>query len=173
MPTIDEIIAKLQDEDAESAKVLEDLVKERDSFKSHSRNWENQAKTNRADAEAKRSAEARVAELEKELEDMPSLKKQIQELEGKVHTLEPRVQEYEKKETRQQLVSKVASSKSIPSNLVGYLRGDTEEELEASAEQLKRDFKFGEVDGFGNDGSHGSSGTLESGKELYENYVKN
>lgn len=161
--TIEELIAKLKaDGDTDSAGVVEKLVADHDNFKSQSRRWEDQAKQNKDDAEAKRTAEARVAELE-------SAQSKDQD---RIKELETKVTGFEQQQTRAQLVTEVASAKSIPSKLHGYLRGDTKEELEASADQLKQDFKIGQVDDFGSDNTPPKGGTLEDGKQIYENYNK-
>lgn len=167
MPTIEEVISKLKEADTDAAGVVQKLLEEKDNFKTQSRRWEDQAKDNRVDAEKFRNGESAAADLQKQIDALTSEKG---ELEKQVGEKDSRLSEFEQKETRNKLVSDVASAASIPANLHRYLTGNTKEELEASAEDIKRDFKFGEVDGFGNDQKPPSKGTLDDGKALYEEY---
>lgn len=176
MTTIEEHIANLKDSDGDLASALEKLIEERDNFKTQSRRWENQAKANMTDAEAKRELEkeleklkdqknttsaddSRIVELEKELQDYEELKKKLSVL--------------EQEKTRATLVSRVVRDLSIPDRLAGYLKGDTEEELKESAEQLKKDMGLGVVEGWASPEGKNGKGTLSAGKSLYEEYNKN
>lgn len=170
MPTIEEVISKLKENDEEAAGVVSKLLEEKENFKTQSRRWEDQSKANREDAEKFRKGQSGVADLEKQLE---ALRSEKSALEKTVEEKDTKISEFQQEKDRVAMLSDVAGEKGIPSHLHGYLQGSTKEELEASAEKLKRDFKFGEVDGFGNDQKLPSKGTLEDGKALYEDYQKN
>ena len=170
MPTIDEVINKLKENDEEAAGVVSDLLKAHDNFKTQSRRWEDQAKANREDAEKFRNGESDVEDLKKQLDKLTTEKG---ELEKQIEDKDSTISQFQQEKDRGELVAEVAGNKSIPAHLHGYLTGNTKEELEASADRLKRDFKFGEVDDFGNDQQPPSNGTLEDGKALYEDYSKN
>lgn len=170
MPTIEEVITKLKESDSESADAIQKLLDEHGNFKTQSRRWEDQAKQNREDAEKFRKGESDVEDLKKQIETLSEEKKT---LESTVSEKDSKLGEYEQEKERVKLISSVAQEKGIPSHLHEYLQGQTEEELNASADKLKKDFKFGEVDGFGNDQKPPSGGTLEDGKQIYEEYHKN
>lgn len=170
MPTIEEVISSLKTSDADAAGVVQKLLEDKDNFKTQSRRWEDQAKTNMTDAEKFRNGESEAGDLQKQIDSLTTEKS---ELETKLTEKDSKLTEYEQKETRGKLVTKVAADAGIPAHLHRYLSGDTEEELETSAGEIKRDFKFGEVGDFGNDQKPPSNGTLEDGKALYEDYNKN
>ena len=170
MPTIDEVIAKLKENDEEAAGVVSDLQKAHDNFKTQSRRWEDQAKANREDAEKVRDGQSGVDDLQKKLDDLTAKNGELQK---QIEEKDTTISEFQQEKDRGELVAEVAGNSGIPAHLHGYLTGNTKEELEASAERLKRDFKFGEVDGFGNDQKPPSQGTLDDGKALYEDYQKN
>ena len=170
MPTIEEVIAKLKENDEESAGVVSKLLSDHDNFKTQSRRWEDQAKANREDAEKFRNGQSDVTDLQKKLDEQTE---KTQDLEKQLQEKDTQISEFQAEKDRTELLSEVAGDKGIPSHLYGYLQGSTKEELEASAEKLKKDFKFGDVDGFGNDQKLPSKGTIEDGKALYEDYQKN
>lgn len=172
MPTIEEVITKLKENDEEAAGVVSKLLEAHDNFKTQSRRWEDQAKTNKDDAEAYRAGNKpeTVTALE---EQIRTLETKVSEKDQLITEKDGKLTEYEEKETRDGLVTDVATEKGIPSHLRSYLQGKTKEELESSADKLKQDFKFGEVGEFGSDGGQPKGGTLEAGKELYEEYNKN
>lgn len=169
MPTIEEVITKLKENDEEAAGVVSTLLQAHDNFKTQSRRWEDQAKQNKDDAEKFRQGQTGNADLEKANEE---LKAQLADKDKLITEKDSTISGYEQKETRGKLLSEVAGTAGIPAHLHDYLRGDTKEELEASAEKVKRDFKFGNVEGFGNDQQQPSKGTLDDGKALYEDYNK-
>lgn len=170
MPTIDEVITKLKENDEEAAGVVSELLKAHDNFKSQSRRWEDQAKANREDAEKFREAQSGVEDLQKKLDEQVT---KNGELEKQLEEKDSTISQFQQEKDRGELVAEVAGNKGIPAHLHGYLNGNSKEELEASAERLKKDFRFGEVDDFGNDQRPPSNGTLEDGKALYEDYSKN
>lgn len=170
MPTIEEVINKLKESDEEAAGVVSKLLDAHDNFKTQSRRWEDQAKANKDDAEAYRNGKSNADDLQKQLDEQIE---KVGQLEKQVQEKDTQISEFQQKEDRSELLSEVAGEKGIPSHLYSYLQGNSKEELEASAEKLKRDFKFGEVDGFGNDQKLPSKGTIDDGKALYEDYQKN
>lgn len=171
MPTIEEVISKLKENDEEAAGVVSKLLEEKDNFKTQSRRWEDQSKANKEDAEKFRNGntqgDSRAAELEKQVEALTTEKG---ELTKQVEEKDTKIDQYEQKESHGKLVSDVAKEKGIPVHLRKWIIGSTKEELEAAADELKQDFKFGNVDDFGNDGGAPKGGTLEAGKDLYEEY---
>lgn len=92
-------------------------------LKAHSRKWEDRAKRN--EAAAKELAEIKQSQMS-EAEKAAEAVKRAEEAEAAK-------QEAEAKLARMSLVQKVSSEKNVPSAL---LQGDTEEELEASADAL-------------------------------------
>lgn len=170
MPTIEEVITKLKETDEDSAGVVSKLLQDHDNFKTQSRRWEDQAKTNKDDAEAFRAGNKpeKIAELEQKVQ---SLETKVSEKDTEIETRDSKIGEFEQEKERGKLIASAAKEAGLPSHLHGYLQGSTEEELKASAEKLKQDFKFGEVDGFGNDRGQSNGGTLEAGKDLYDDYT--
>lgn len=176
MPTVEEFIENLKDTDADMASQLSKLVEDRDNFKTQSRRWETQAKANMQDAEAKRSMEKELEELRNQKNVSSEDSDRIKELEKKIadyDELKSKYTQLEKERTRETLVRKVARDKSIPDRLSSYLRGDTEEELTTSAEQLREDMALGVVKGWANPSGSGSNGTIASGKDLFKEYNQN
>src|SRR5699024_7096926 len=170
MPTIEEVINKLKGSDEEAAGVVSKLLDAHDNFKTQSRRWEDQAKANKDDAEAYRNGKSNAEDLQKQLDEQIE---KVGQLEKQVQEKDSQITEYQQKEDRSELLSEVAGEKGIPAQLYSYPKGNTKEELEASAHKLKRDFKYGEVDGFGNAQKLPSKDTIEDGKALYEDYQEN
>lgn len=113
--TIEQQATEAPDKEASAAQEV-DWEAKYNEMKAHSRKWEDRAKKNEAAA--------------KELDEIRQ--SQMTEAE-KAAEADKRAQEAEAKLERMALVQKVSSAKKVPADL---LKGDTEEELEASADAL-------------------------------------
>lgn len=180
MPTIEEHIAQLKETDEELASALEKLIAERDNFKSQSRRWEDQAKANMTDAEAKRALEQELKALKDQMgeanpAELAELRKSFEEAQAKLadfDKVKTELNELKKASSRAELVRQIADTENVPAHLHAYITGDSEEDIKKSAEKVKRDFKVGVVGDFGDPGSQSPKGSLAAGKQLFEEYSK-
>jgi len=104
-------------------------------WKKFSRQWEERAKTANAELEALREKAKKLDELEEQQ------KTEAEKLAEKVAKAEARAAELEKslaEKDRAVLVERVAAAKGVPAR---YLTGDTEDDLNKSADQFLEDIK--------------------------------
>jgi hypothetical protein len=108
---------------AEPAETPDNPEPKETDWKAEARKWESRAKDNLAKANAHEDAARRLAEIEE------AQKTEAQKAQERLDAAEKRAAELELRSIR----AEVAAAKGVPANL---LAGTTQEELEASADEL-------------------------------------
>lgn len=110
--------------------VVEPAPTETDWVK-EARKWESRAKASKAEADANRDAAKRLKELEEA--SKTAEQKQAEQFEK----MKAELDAYKAAEQRAAWISEVVAEVKLPETLSSALRGDSREEIQAHAEQLK------------------------------------
>lgn len=124
--------AQVENAEVEEKQSAEEQKTEEIDWKAKARKWERRAKDNQ---KALDEANKTIADFQSEAEAKKSEKKSADEV---IEDLKKQLEESQAAAARNQTVHEVAKAARVDEDVLGLMRGDTKEEIEANAKLLEK-----------------------------------
>lgn len=124
-------------------------------------------------AERKRAADAekRANAAEEQLREIADAEKtDLQRAQDRLAELEAQVKEYEGERARNAMRANVLATKNVPSEWADFVKGDTEDEMNAAADKILANLERGATGPYLRPTSGQTGGSVEAGREAAKNF---